>query len=89
MPSRLTPEASRAAANVAVRALASYWSMRPEAKVERLHFVETLSDAVDSMLADRDHWNVGGVDYGDRLMVLQAMHNALNEHSVNLRKLGS
>jgi hypothetical protein len=53
--------------------------MRPEAKLAQTQFLEVFADVIDTMLAERDHWNVGGVEYGDRLMVLNALHNAINE----------
>jgi hypothetical protein len=53
--------------------------MRPECKIALEHFTDALFDAIDSQLRDRDHWDVGGVAYGDRLMVLTALKSAIAE----------
>jgi hypothetical protein len=88
MASRLTPEDARAAANTAVRALRNTWSMRPECKIALEHFTDSLFDAIDSQLRERDHWDVGGVEYGDRLMVLAALRTALAETAPKPRNEG-
>jgi hypothetical protein len=53
--------------------------MRPECKIALGHFIDTLFDAIDEQLRERDHWDLGGVEYGDRLMVLSALKTALVE----------
>jgi hypothetical protein len=53
--------------------------MRPECKIALEHFTDALFDAIDAQLRDRDHWDVGGVEYGDRLMVLSAIKSAIAE----------
>lgn len=79
MASRLTPEAARTASVDAVRALRNTWSMRPECKIARQHYIDTLFDALDALLRDRDHWDVGGVEYGDRLVVVSNLRAAIAE----------
>lgn len=78
MTSRLTPEAARTASVDAVRALRNTWSMRPELKIMRARYEEVLFEALDELLRNRDYWDVGGVEFGDRLMVLSQLKEALS-----------
>lgn len=74
----MTPETARSGAHAVVSGLLATHSMNAEAIFARRYFTETFQIAVEELLSMRDYWNVGGVQYGDRLLCLNAIVEALN-----------